>query len=72
MSYREQVSALMDELLSLVGANYSRAAKKIVRNGKPMSRQSLTKMSRTGSMKVEVLLELLDAYGVSLKFERNE
>lgn len=72
MSYREQVSALMDELLSLVGASYSRAAKKIVRNGKPMSRQSLTKMSRTGSMKVEVLLELLDAYGVSLKFERNE
>lgn len=69
--YTERVAELMNGLMVFCHTNYSQASAKLIRNGKPMTRQGLWKMVQGGSLKVATLLEVLDAYGVELQFVKD-
>lgn len=68
--YRDRVVDLVNGLLLYCNTNYAQASAKMSKVDKPLSRQALWKMVNNGSLKLATFLELLDAYGVELKFEK--
>ena len=66
--YKTKVVELVERLFKEYNLNYSKAGRQIIRDGKPMSRQSLWKMVLNGSLKLSTFLEILDANGISVRF----
>ena len=70
VDYSERASALVDECMDLAGTNYSQAASRIIKNGKPLSRQSFFKMAKSGSIKLSTFMAMLDAYDLEMEIRR--
>ena len=70
MDYSEKASALVDKCMEFAGTTYAQAASRIVKNDKPLSRQSFFKMVKSGSIRLSVFLAFLDAYGLELSISK--
>lgn len=66
--YRERMIELVEDLMKSSGMNYSRVAALIVRDGKPISRQAFFKCVKNGTLRVTMLLEVLDKLGIEMQF----
>lgn len=68
--YTDRIVDMIDELVESCDTNYSQVSSKVIRNGKPISRQAFWKMVHSGSLKVSTLMEFLDAYDLKLCFKK--
>lgn len=71
MDYKEEIKEMFESILKGCESNYSRVASMVVRDGKPMVRQSLFKMVRGGSLRVVTLFRVLDIFGLNVKIEKD-
>ena len=63
---RERIINIIEAVFKECGSNYSKASAKIFRKGKPMLRQSLFKMVKSGSIRFSTFLEVLDAHDLHI------
>lgn len=70
--YTKDVIDIFEEIMDGCGTNYSKVASMIVNDGKPMSRQSIFKMVKQGSLKVSTLFRILDALDVEVDFVKHD
>ena len=70
-TYINDVIEIFEQIMGKCGTNYSKVASMIVNDGKPMSRQSIFKMVKGGSLKLSVLFRILDMLDVEVEFRRH-
>lgn len=70
LNYKDEIKEMFDSILRGCGTNGSRVASMIIRDGKPMVRQSLFKMVKGGSLRVDTLLRILDMLDLEIKIEK--
>lgn len=68
MSSPERVVKFVETMLKLNGTNYSQVASKLKgKNGKPMSRQTLFRMVKNGTISFQNVLDIADLLGDSIE-----